>query len=168
MTTLNKSDIKKATTAELLAFYNANSGRGEITRFADRATAEKRVRMLIDQLAGTDSPGTDAPADEKPTPKAKDVKPVKAKAAKPKKAADDRPTTEKRAESIAKSWKDPEVHAARSARNGCKVGGQVYTSVPMAFRDLKLDMKKHQRVRRQMVLNGHVTFEGHRFTLTRD
>jgi len=183
MTTITKADIKKSTTAELLAFYNAHSGRGEITRFADRASAEKRVRMLIDMLAGNDSPGSDAPATDAEKP-AKAAKPAKAtkvakqpKAAKPAKAKkepkpvvarDPAATAAKRAASIAKSWTDPKTHAARSARNGVKVGGEVYTSVPAAFLALKLDMKKHQRVRRDMVVNGHTTFEGQRFTLVRE
>ena len=79
----------------------------------------------------------------------------------PKPAAD-------RSAAIAKSWLVPETAAARSARNGCKVAGEVFTSVPAAFRALGLDMKKCQRVRRAMVVNGHTTFEGQRFTLIRD
>jgi len=185
MTTITKADIKKSTTTELLAFYNAHSGRGEITKFQDRATAEKRVRQLIDMLAGADSPNSDVPAAETTTaeqPKAKATKPAKepkAKATKPAKEpkakAEKQPKQPKapkapadRAAAISKSWSDPKTHAARSARNGCKVSGEVYTSVPAAFRVLKLDMKKCQRVRRDMVLNGHTTFEGTRFTLVRE
>lgn len=169
MTTITKSDIKKSTTAELLAFYNAHSGRDPILRFADRAVAEKRVRHLIDMLAGSDSPNGEPvsePVSEKP---AKPTKPAKAtKAEKPAKAAKTPKAPADRAAAIAKSWTDPETAAARSARNGCKVAGEVYTSVPAAFRELKLDMKKCQRVRREMVVHGHTTFEGHRFNLVRE
>ncbi len=171
MTTITKADIKKSTTAELLAFYNANSNRGPITRFADRATAEKRVRQLIDLMAGADSPGSDAPATDQEAPKPS--KTAKAKTAKPKA---EKPVAEvdpeaqhaKRSASISKSWKDSATAQARSARNGCKVSGEVYPSVMAAFRALKLDVKKHQRVRRDMVVNGHTNFSGHRFTLVRD
>jgi hypothetical protein len=179
MTTITKADIKKSTTTELLAFYNAHSGRGEITKFQDRATAEKRVRQLIDMLAGADSPSNDVPAAETTTAEQPKVKATKVKATKP--AKEPKAKAEKqlkqpkapkapadRAAAISKSWSDPKTHAARSARNGCKVSGEVYTSVPAAFRVLKLDMKKCQRVRRDMVLNGHTTFEGTRFTLVRE
>jgi hypothetical protein len=88
------------------------------------------------------------------------------KQAKP--SADPVAAHERRAAAISKSWTDPDTAAARSARNGCKVSGEIFTSVPKAFAALGLDMKKHQRVRRQMVVNGHVTFEGHRFTLVRE
>lgn len=164
MTTMTKADVKSAPTKQLVEFYNAHSGRGPIIKFVDRATAEKRVKHLIDMLAGTDSPGTS----EEPAKPTAEPKPAKKKAARKAEPKDPVATHEKRAASISKSWKDPDTAAARSARNGCKVGGVVYTSVPKAFAELGLDMKKHQRVRRQMVVNGHVTFEGHRFTLVRE
>lgn len=40
-------DIKTKTTAELVAFYNAHSGRPVIKKFSDRPTAEKRVSDLV-------------------------------------------------------------------------------------------------------------------------
>jgi hypothetical protein len=40
-------DINKSTTAELVAFYNANSGKSPIRKFADRKTAEARCAALI-------------------------------------------------------------------------------------------------------------------------
>lgn len=143
----NNQDITNATTAQLVEFYNANSGRPAIKKFVNRATAELRVTKLLATLAA-----------EQPKPKAK----------KSSSGTKSLLSPEQRAAAIAKSWQDPETAAARSARNGCKVGGVVYASVPKAFAELGLDMKKHQRVRRQMVLDGHVTFEGHRFTLVRD
>ena len=47
MKTLN---VKSATSAELVAFYNANSGKPAIKKFSDRATAEKRVAALLETL----------------------------------------------------------------------------------------------------------------------
>jgi len=50
MPTPNKTitlDVKAATSAELVKFYNANSGTKPIKKFADRTTAEKRVAELI-------------------------------------------------------------------------------------------------------------------------
>lgn len=40
-------DITKATTAELVAFYNERTGKS-IKKFQDRATAEKRCRNLLE------------------------------------------------------------------------------------------------------------------------
>lgn len=40
-------DIKSASAAELLAFYNANSGKNPVKRFSDRKTAERRVGELL-------------------------------------------------------------------------------------------------------------------------
>ncbi len=39
-------DVTKATAAELVAYYNAHSGKSPIKKFADRKTAEKRVVAL--------------------------------------------------------------------------------------------------------------------------
>lgn len=40
-------DVAKASTAELVNYYNAHSGKSPIKKFADRKTAEKRVSALI-------------------------------------------------------------------------------------------------------------------------
>ena len=40
-------DVKTAKTAELVNYYNAHSGKTPIKKFADRATAERRVSVLI-------------------------------------------------------------------------------------------------------------------------
>lgn len=52
-------DVKKASPADLVKFYNENSGSSKpITKFKDRATAEKRVNELIkahNELAGGNS-----------------------------------------------------------------------------------------------------------------
>lgn len=45
-------NVSTATTAELVAFYNANvPADKQIKKFADRKTAEKRVQPMVDQLA---------------------------------------------------------------------------------------------------------------------
>jgi hypothetical protein len=51
-------DIKSASTADLVKFYNENSGSKHILKFRDRATAEQRVAELIkahNELAGPTS-----------------------------------------------------------------------------------------------------------------
>lgn len=40
-------DVTKATAAELVNYYNANSGKAPIKKFANRKTAEKRVASLL-------------------------------------------------------------------------------------------------------------------------
>lgn len=47
MTALN---VTTATTAELLAFFNANTGGAQVKKFADRKTAERRVNLLIAEM----------------------------------------------------------------------------------------------------------------------
>ena len=42
--------ISTATTAELLAFFNANTGGAQVKKFADRKTAERRCQVLIDEM----------------------------------------------------------------------------------------------------------------------
>jgi uncharacterized protein with von Willebrand factor type A (vWA) domain len=46
---MNTIDIKTATTAQLIAFYNA-AAESPVKKFQDRATAERRVAALIEQL----------------------------------------------------------------------------------------------------------------------
>lgn len=43
--------ISSASTADLLAFYNAHSGAAPVRRFADRKSAEARVSKLVERLA---------------------------------------------------------------------------------------------------------------------
>lgn len=42
--------VSTATTAELIAFFNANTGGNPVKKFADRKTAERRVQALIDEM----------------------------------------------------------------------------------------------------------------------
>lgn len=44
-------NVASATTAELLAFFNANTGGNQVKKFADRKTAERRVQALVDEMA---------------------------------------------------------------------------------------------------------------------
>ncbi|QEG09829.1 hypothetical protein CPT_Mansfield_004 [Escherichia phage Mansfield] len=86
MVSLNRfstsGDVIATKTADLVAFYNANSGSKPIKKFADRRTAETRVIALIESLNALD-----APSNESPIPDAKsreevssDVKTHKARA----------------------------------------------------------------------------------------
>lgn len=122
--------------AELLSFYNANAERFElkpVKKFADRKTAEKRVAELAQKI---DEAANAAPAAKEP----KDL-----------------------SAAVAKSWQDPEVAAARSARHAVKVGKETYKSTRAAFDALGLNLAKHVAFRGQLVKAGKAEFEGHKF-----
>lgn len=57
------TEVKSMTTAELVAYYNAHSGRPAIKKFQDRATAERRVREIY-QADPVSAPTTTALAEE--------------------------------------------------------------------------------------------------------
>lgn len=86
MVSLNRfstsGDVIATKTAELVAFYNANSGSKPIKKFADRRTAETRVIALIESLNALDEPSNESPIpDAKPREEvSSDVKTHKARA----------------------------------------------------------------------------------------
>ena len=47
---MNANQVSTASTAELLAFFNANTGGAQVKKFADRKTAERRVLALIEEM----------------------------------------------------------------------------------------------------------------------
>lgn len=75
-------DVIATKTADLVAFYNANSGSKPIKKFADRRTAETRVIALIESLNALDEPSNESPIpDAKPREEvSSDVKTHKARA----------------------------------------------------------------------------------------
>ena len=153
--------IQAAPTKTLVTFYNIHSGRKAIKKFADRATAEKRVAALIADNAELEVvllDGLDARGEL-----AADAKVVEAQAPKkaPKKApsqpADPESTAAKISAGVARSWADPDVHAKRTTRNGVTVNDQQYKSVREAFEDLGLPMSRHISFRLVLKAEGKVT-----------
>lgn len=65
MVSLNRfstsGDVIATKTADLVAFYNANSGLKRIKKFMDRRTAEERVIALIESLNALDEPSNESP-----------------------------------------------------------------------------------------------------------
>jgi hypothetical protein len=168
---LSKSNLADFTTAELVQWYNENSGGAPVKRFADRATAEKRVLLLMERLPGgkNEAPVAEPeapaapPSEEAPAAGNKATKPRKAKkTAAAKKAAK---TPEQRSAAVKASWGDKKTRAARSARYNVKVDGVLYDSTLKAFTALKLNTAPHQRIRRELVANGKVEHEGRKFVL---
>ena len=147
--TLSAETLSTTPTKDLLAWYNANSGAEPVKRFADRAAAEKRVAALLATLAKAPESPPAAP---------------KEKAPRRRNAAPQLPRVS-RAEAVKASWSDRRIHAARAARHAARVDGTLYESVRKAFIELGLDLKKHQRVRADLVKSGSLTFEGHKFLL---
>lgn len=86
MVSLNRfstsGDVIATKTADLVAFYNVNSGSKPIKKFADRRTAETRVIALIESLNALDEPSNESPIpDAKPREEvSSDVKTHKARA----------------------------------------------------------------------------------------
>lgn len=139
-------NVSTATSAELLAFYNAHAPKA-IRKFADRKTAEHRVSALI----------PDAPKKAVKQPKA---------ASKPKAQAVAPATHATRSAAIAQSWQDPATKAARSARYAVTTGGTVYKSLPAAFVALGLPLTNAViRARAQLRDAGTLTTQGHTFKL---
>ncbi len=73
----------------------------------------------------------------------------------------------RRADSIRRSWDDPRIRAARMARHAVIVDGTLYNSVPQAFRDLGLPLKKVIPFRGRLVKSegGRLEYKHHLFEL---
>ena len=54
-------NVKTATTAQLVAFYNEHADK-PVTTFRDRATAEKRCQELLDLVTSNEAAPVEAPA----------------------------------------------------------------------------------------------------------
>lgn len=148
-------DLKAAPMTELVKLFNDNcaaKGLKPVKKFADRKTAERRVAEVMGM------------AESKAKPKAEKAKPAPAaKPAKPK--AEKAPRDpDARAVSIARSWTDPAVRAARTERTQVRVGGVQYKSVAEAFRALKLPMAGHIKFRAELKAAKRKVYEGYTFT----
>ena len=157
MKNLTSANVSEFSTKELVAFYNANAehfGKKQITKFADRSTAELRVRMMAADLdlariekakirAKEDTTLQDAFAEHGLAPETKDWLAKKA--------------SETRSKGISESWNDPEVAAKRAQRHNVKVGKDVYRSVLEAFKKLHLPVSQHIKFR--MALKAAKTAE---------
>ena len=151
---MNLIDVATTNTTGLVAFYNANSGKPQIKKFANRTIAEFRVRQLIEEMKAVaeldllehemtdtiEELKTDEVVDE---PQTDDYDP-----------ADDVVDPLKRSKGIAASWLNPETAAKRKQRHGCRVDGVEYRSVPAAFDALGLPGKHMQMVRAQLKEHG--------------
>ena len=169
-----QAQVANAKTAELVAFYNAHAVK-QVSRFADRKAAEKRVLALIadmtaqgqfcphcNDIANPDSCGADitcagqegTAAGERmfchhcSTEFKSDGTAYKA----PKASAH-------RSAAIAASWADKDVAARRAARHHVVVEGKgEFKSVREAFAQLGLPISKHIRFRMALKAAGALEF----------
>jgi hypothetical protein len=172
---MKANQITAATTAELVAFYNTHADK-PVKKFADRATAEKRVAALIASLApspadacpfcgGTELTSGHGHDDGSITDehlftchdcgKEYDVNTGEEFVAKE--------TDATRAAAIAASWLNPETAAKRAERHGCEVDGQYFPSVRKAFLALGLPLAKHISFRMDLKKYGEQAFGKHSF-----
>ncbi|QDH49598.1 hypothetical protein KYLE_4 [Pantoea phage Kyle] len=158
---MNTIDVATASTKELVEFYNLHSEK-PVKKFADRATAEKRVTALVNALAWEDD----------------NVRPVVVHSPRPVKAEEPAPdydamtdeefeakvkselveekTSERKSnsEGIKASWGNEKVFEARMTRNGVIVKWgdkeEEFKSVRAAFTALNLPDSKHIRFRMKL------------------
>ena len=154
----NRNDIMNAKTSDLIAFYNANSEK-QVTKFADRRTAEKRCMAIVD--------GWKAKIDAAKKPAFRNSDDVvenirKAEKAKSKTRSEmasimSLDTRAKMSAAIRESWNDTEVAAARKQRSAVLVDGVQYRSVGQAFEELGLPMSKCIKFRGELKAAGSLS-----------
>lgn len=141
-------DVETATTKELAAFFNSISDK-KVTRFADRETALRRIEKLIATVSAEEA----------------------AKAAKFGPAIRNPSESGLLAIGVARSWTDPEVAAARSARHQVKLLGAgeangVYKSLAQAIRAAHAPQPSNFiALRKSLVSEGQVSIGKFRFSL---
>lgn len=181
MTITKQSDIAAASTAVLVATYNALTGKS-IKKFSSRAAGESQVAMAI--LSSENKAGhAGVPKGSKPSGGAiseaahKQRKNVAAKSSmtrltdqvtKPRQVAAKKAAKGERDASTAikASWSDKDVRAARSLKERIKCDGKDYRSVADAFRQLRLPMAKHVKFRMELKESRKANFDGHKFLIS--
>jgi hypothetical protein len=149
----NQTDIRNSSVADMLKWYNANSGAAPVKRFAARPAAEKRCIKLLNELkAGGKAPVAAKPAAKKAAAKKTTAKKTAAKPAAKKAAAKTKGAPADRSAAIKKSWANPATSAKRSERHGVVVDGTGYRSVRAAYEALGFDLADHIPFR--MMLKG--------------
>lgn len=136
-------NVKTATTAELIAKYNALTGKN-IKKFSSREAGEKQVLKAMDAVAAA-STGVRVVRVADTT-----TKPVSLPKGK---------SPSDRGAAIAASWKDPKIAAKRAERTHVKASGQIYRSVREAFEALELPLSKHIKFRMELKAVHELTFK---------
>lgn len=176
--------VQKATTGELVKFYNEKTGK-DIKKFSSRAAGEKQCLSLFvaskslfqdakpvaqDEEAvlpaeaintGRREPETAITGRRQAERRGAAAQPKAApKAAQKQKVAAD---SADRSAAIAASWKNNETKEKRAARHHVHVSGKEYRSVKAAFEELGLPLSQHIKFRMLLKEKGTATFQGHKF-----
>lgn len=186
-------NVTAATTAELVAFYNANSEK-PVKKFQDRATAERRVAALIESAPKKSAMAKREEAEDKMLADAYGVThcpscKIHLSNGVTTHGDDDikheeaqfscmgcghefgKKLSVARSEAIAASWCREDVRIARSQRNGVKVtGGELvgehtFRSVKAAFEQLNLPLSKHINFRGRLKAAGTLEEFGHHWEI---
>jgi hypothetical protein len=152
-------NVKTATTAELVAFYNANAFQ-PVKKFADRKTAERRVQALLDAAETVDNSVLAMVG----------LPPVEKKASF---AAKQPKASTTRSAGIAASWtvkafadKRKERTGTIEVRQGNKLIG-TYRSVAHAFTSLGMSLKGHIPFRMMLKVEGQLTYDCYSFAIAK-
>ena len=184
-------NLETASTATLVTFYNTYAAK-PVTRFSDRKTAVRRVAKLLDELKAAELDKetvsyygvTECPhcgvhlsngvhthnheVNGKPVPNDTHEHHCLACGGEFGREIRKARKNPNLGNSIAASWNDPEVRAARSARHHVEVtdqqgGVHVYRSVKQAFDALGLPLGQHIKFRGELKAAGELTFNGFKF-----
>lgn len=166
-------NVKTATIAELVAFYNKHADK-QVKKFQDRATAERRVSELLATLTNfaPPSPSRVAAAQEDSQPALHPIATaiVSESGGKKGRAANNN-------EAVRKSWELDHVRAARSARHAVAVeettedrcvSHGLYKSTFKAFVALGLPLAKHTTFRAKLKKEGKAEINGFHFRLVEE
>lgn len=163
-------DVKKATMAELLEFYNSRSDI-VIKRFADRKTAEARCLKLLEKEAGTVPNKNFVPLKTFTEDAAPKKKPAKAKVAKnASNNAENKQPRGDRSTAIAATWADEGVRDARRKRYSVNVKtptGEVseFKSLRKALNNYGIVSKSVPSLRAKLRDEGALEVQGYAFLL---
>ncbi len=137
----------------LLALHNKLTGK-DTKRFATRAAGEKATLKAFETTSDKGALVKFTSGPEKPAKKQRDPKEPKAPAS----SAD-------RSAAISASWKDKNVHAARSKKDRVTADGVEYRSLGKAYAELKIETKAFIKERMQLKADGKMNIHGHKFAI---
>lgn len=183
MTSIN---VETAKTSELVAFYNANVAEGkQVKKFVNRATAQRRVQALVDELAQTAIPfeeSSESGAEEAAEDPIQlcpncgidvgdngftlDSRTGDTICLVCGHGGSSKSTTRSEAQRIA--WKNQKTKTTRSRKHRVMVDGEEYRSVKQAFEFLNLPLQKHIKFRGELKREGEVNAYGFNWKLVED
>jgi hypothetical protein len=164
----SKFNVETATTAELLEFFNAHSDK-QVKRFADRATAIRRVtNLILDQLPTEAECGViEICGDVALEVESEEVESeeVESEEVESEEVESEEAARSNLSIAIEKSWTVAEFAAKRAQRSAVDVDGFEYRSVQHAYECLEMDPKNLIRFRMLLKRDGKLEDEGRTWTI---